>query len=260
MCVWNLWGCFDPMGNSCIYNLGLEVTRRCNMSCAHCLRGDAECKDMTPEIIDAAFAGVSMVDCLLFTGGEPTLNIPAIEYALKVVKKRNISVGSFCIVTNGKIVSEEFLSVCIKWYAYCYSCDPYGCPETSVVCVSDDEFHENIPDENLGMLKALSFIDLDSKKTDWSKAYMHDKGRAKNLKGYKKKFDFEHDEWVDEVTIERDGDDFIVMDGPIVISADGKVMPYCDYAYEEVDQVSIGSIFEGYEAIFNRYLGEAKAE
>ncbi len=35
-----------------VYSLILEVTRRCNMCCAHCLRGDAEDIDMEKETVD----------------------------------------------------------------------------------------------------------------------------------------------------------------------------------------------------------------
>ena len=34
------------------YNAIFEVTRRCNLSCEHCLRGDAQNLDMTKETVD----------------------------------------------------------------------------------------------------------------------------------------------------------------------------------------------------------------
>ena len=34
-------------------SLAVEVTRRCNMHCAHCLRGEAENKDISYEVMDA---------------------------------------------------------------------------------------------------------------------------------------------------------------------------------------------------------------
>ena len=36
----------------CAYNAIFEVTRRCNLSCEHCLRGDAQNLDMTKETVD----------------------------------------------------------------------------------------------------------------------------------------------------------------------------------------------------------------
>lgn len=59
----------------------IEVTRRCNMCCAHCLRGDAEAVDIQERYIDAfldSFANAGYISSLTFTGGEISLNIPAI--------------------------------------------------------------------------------------------------------------------------------------------------------------------------------------
>lgn len=63
----------------------IEVTRRCNMCCAHCLRGDAEAVDIQERYIDAfldSFANAGYISSLTFTGGEISLNIPAIRYTL----------------------------------------------------------------------------------------------------------------------------------------------------------------------------------
>ena len=90
-------------------NVVIEITRRCNMCCAHCLRGDAEAVDIQEKYIDAfldSFANAGYISSLTFTGGEISLNIPAIRYTLNAVKERNISVGSFYMVTNGKAVDK----------------------------------------------------------------------------------------------------------------------------------------------------------
>ena len=239
-----------------IYNFVLEVTRRCNMACPHCMRGEAENCDITPEIIDAALEGVTNIDSIVFTGGEPTLNIPAIEYTLQAVKARGIYVGSFYIVTNGKVITEEFLNACIRWYAYCYSCDSECCKELSGVAISKDVFHEDIPEENEGLLRALSFFDGESKKTDWSKAYLYNKGRAKNLTSFKKR----PDGWTDSIDVERTDDGYVVSEGALTITANGEVMPFCDYSFEEVKDVSIGTVFEDYATILDRFIAKQEAE
>lgn len=46
-------------------NVFIEVTRRCNMCCAHCLRGDAESIDIQEKYIDMALAENSALnDCV----------------------------------------------------------------------------------------------------------------------------------------------------------------------------------------------------
>ena len=64
-------------------NLCLEVTRRCNMGCAHCLRGNAENLDMSRETIDQVLEQVDMIGQVTFTGGEPSLNMDTIRYFLR---------------------------------------------------------------------------------------------------------------------------------------------------------------------------------
>lgn len=69
-------------------NVFIEVTRRCNMCCAHCLRGDAESIDIQEKYIDAFldnFEKGAYISSLTFTGGEISLNIPAIRYTLNAI-------------------------------------------------------------------------------------------------------------------------------------------------------------------------------
>ena len=51
-------------------SLMLEITRRCNMACAHCLRGDAENVDMNRTLIEQVFSQTEQVGALVFSGGE----------------------------------------------------------------------------------------------------------------------------------------------------------------------------------------------
>ena len=73
--------------------LTLEVTRRYNMGCAHCLRGEAENLDMTKEIVDKALEDVEFISSLTLSGGEPTLNTELIRYILDVCMKKEIVVN-----------------------------------------------------------------------------------------------------------------------------------------------------------------------
>lgn len=49
--------------------LTIEVTRRCNMACGHCLRGDAENIDLTNMDIDSVLDQTEAIGRLIVTGG-----------------------------------------------------------------------------------------------------------------------------------------------------------------------------------------------
>lgn len=167
----------------------IEVTRRCNMCCAHCLRGDAESIDIQEKYIDAfldSFEKGAYISSLTFTGGEISLNIPAIRYTLKAVKERGIAVGSFYMVTNGKAVDKmaNLAMASLEWWNYCDDKDDYSCG----LCISSDDFHEAIPYESKSILSGLKY-NRNDKVTNFHRACLLNEGRAKNLDSniYKKR-------------------------------------------------------------------------
>ena len=73
-----------------ISNLVIEVTRKCNMFCDHCLRGDLQNIDLKKEYVDSLLNQVDQINNVTFSGGEPSLNIPIIEYFLEQCKEKNL--------------------------------------------------------------------------------------------------------------------------------------------------------------------------
>lgn len=53
--------------------LAIEVTRRCNMKCEHCLRGDAQNLDISTAVLSGIAKHIHPAS-VIFTGGEPSLN------------------------------------------------------------------------------------------------------------------------------------------------------------------------------------------
>ena len=151
----------------------IEVTRRCNMCCAHCLRGDAESIDIQEKYIDAfldSFEKGAYISSLTFTGGEISLNIPAIRYTLKAVKERGIAVGSFYMVTNGKAVDKmaDLAMASLEWWTYCDEKDGDMCS----LCISSDNFHEAIPYESKSILSGeCEIIWATRQKPDFMRVY-----------------------------------------------------------------------------------------
>lgn len=136
-------------------DVAIEVTRRCNMKCAHCLRGDAQNMDVSKETIDKffdGFAGGAYISTIVLTGGEISLNVPAVRYVLKALKSRGISVGNFYMVTNGKSLRElkTLIRASLDWYLFCDD------NEYSIITMSQDMFHEPLP--NLYEVKKTSAL------------------------------------------------------------------------------------------------------
>ena len=90
-----------------IKNLCIEITRRCNMRCAHCMRGDAESVDISLKHISNLLRHVRYIHHFNITGGEPSLNVRAIRHILERVCAYGITVNNFYIVTNGSVASRS---------------------------------------------------------------------------------------------------------------------------------------------------------
>ena len=103
-----------------IKNLCIEITRRCNMRCAHCMRGNAEAVDISLRHITNVLRHVRYIHHFNITGGEPSLNVRAIRHILERVRAYEITVNDFYIVTNGSVASrsEEFIEACAALYEY----------------------------------------------------------------------------------------------------------------------------------------------
>lgn len=83
-----------------IDNLQIDLTRRCNFRCKHCMRGDSQNMDMAPETIRRFFSLVSEVNTLLISGGEPSLNICGMNALYSAITENNISINRLNITTN----------------------------------------------------------------------------------------------------------------------------------------------------------------
>ena len=212
--------------------LAIEVTRRCNMACAHCLRGEAQNCDIKFEYIDKLLADLSGIGSVTFTGGEPSLNIAAIEYTLQRCQELEVPVGSFYVVTNGKANTMELAMACLKWYAYCDDDE-----EICGLALSQDMFHDSVDIDNIRILKGLKFFRENDKRTDFNHVTLINEGRAQDLGGFRKisedsrHSEFSFEEWQDEMYIET----------MVYLSANGDIKTDCDVSYEN-DDYTIGSL------------------
>ena len=95
--------------------LVFELTRKCNMKCQHCLRGKAENKNISKEILNNFLSQVSSIGSITFGGGEPTLNLQGMRDIIESILINNVKVRNFYIVTNGKVFHKEFDSTAFSF-------------------------------------------------------------------------------------------------------------------------------------------------
>lgn len=161
-----------------IYNLVVEVGRKCNMKCTHCLRGEPE--DVTVDL-NSLFKflkdeKINYINSITFTGGEPTLYAKEIISIIDFIMKNNIEIYGFYIASNGLIVNLELMMKLVQFRAYisskcCLDDEDYICRYD----ISDDHFHDGIHQYNIDILKGFSFVRM---RGDIDEAYLIDQGRA----------------------------------------------------------------------------------
>lgn len=96
----------------------VEITRRCNLACPHCLRGDAQQIVMSRDIIDNLLDKTKVFGSLQFTGGEPFVDFRTMEYFLDGVIDRDIPVNSVTIITNGTLLDGSCVGVLKRLHAH----------------------------------------------------------------------------------------------------------------------------------------------
>jgi len=219
-------------------NLVVEVTRRCNMECRHCLRGPAEPRDMGFEMIDSILDQVTF-SSIAFTGGEPSLASNVIKYFVDRIIYRKIDVDGFYIVTNAKVYSEEMVDSLISLYGHMVMIrtleDAY-----CGLAVSEDPFHEQCDMVAQSKYKALVFY-RPYDKVNIEGEHLIEEGNAI--------------EWglgdsmaQDQYSMNTFTDQEVNVD-VLYISAIGDVMFGCDYSYESQKEQSVGNMND--EPIFD---------
>jgi len=219
-----------------IPNCIIEITRMCNMTCDHCLRGDMQDMCMKEEYLDSLFSKADYISTLALTGGEPSLRPDIIRLVLNKARQYNVEVGSFYIATNGKGITPEFVMVCLEWFLYCEDKD------VCMVELSNDKFHDDPDNDNL--LQGLSFY---SQREPMRRDGVISMGRAQdygigmrslNVYGYE---------------IEED----MIVEGEIYLNCEGYIISSCDLSYDDqeefavchVDDLSIKQLEEYTEAL-----------
>lgn len=211
-----------------IENLIVEVTRKCNLKCKHCLRGKAENINIDFTYIDKLLEDVTDIYNITFTGGEPSLHTKAIKYFLEKAKEKKIGISSFYIVSNGKIYSKELVLVMMDFYAYCYEKENCG------FAISKDDYHDIVKDEIIDKYSGLVFFE--KRKT------------ANNIISEGNAFDngigtiMIDEEEINLKYIVDSYEDELSVEGLLYLSATGLIVPHCDLSYENQKNYAIGNL------------------
>lgn len=200
-----------------INNLSIEITRRCNLKCSHCMRGNTQSIDISDETLNTFFRRIrgSCISCLNLTGGEPSLALDRIKAVRKYITLYNVEIGNFYLVTNAKNLSSEFIAEIINLHSMCTD------NEISQVCYSNDEFHEQAYLNGLDKLELLTFVSPRSHKDYPLRYNLINEGRAEN--NYSGRDIILHNYEIEEDRILED---------LIYLNCKGDILPSCDLSYK----------------------------
>ena len=167
------------MKKALIRKLNIEITRKCNFKCEHCMRGEAQNIDMPEEMVEKILENYFSIYHLEITGGEPLLNISLIKKIFETLEKNKIGVKLINITTNGSIRSKDFADI-INQYSSRYNIE---------INYSSDVFHklqlenwEEEIDKSVKYYKEYGIV-LKDLENPASYEILSYNDRAKNLKG-----------------------------------------------------------------------------
>lgn len=235
-----------------IDTLVIETTRRCWLRCEHCLRGEPEDKNIPKEHIENFLKAMKLgtIHSVVFTGGEPLMNVSAIRDFVEIVKKYNITIGSFYIATScppGFVFDD--LKILIELYSMCEE-KQYCC-----IDISNDQFHD-LPDTRA--LEILEFVKITNLKLQQHDKYEgYEKAEYKTIIAAGRALDyvsvpFSHDtrnrlDLCIESSVEKlnlpggeiSFDKLSISQGDLYINCDGNLVVGCDWSYGEQETENV---------------------
>lgn len=122
-------------GKYAVCTLYIEVTRKCNLACAHCMKGDPQDLDIPYEYVDSVMSQVSIIYCLVLSGGEVTLALDRLRYILDSAKRHDVKICRIALSTNGVVKDPEFLEIYEEYKRYVLI------PTRCEIRISNDMYH-----------------------------------------------------------------------------------------------------------------------
>jgi len=216
-----------------INDLIIEVTRRCNIRCDHCMRGDPVSLDMNLDYVSRLFDKINRIYTLTLTGGEPSLVPHIISGIFDLASQKNVSISHFYMVTNAKDISNDFINALLDAYMYCEG------EEEELFCldISLDIQHQDaigyIPEENIKKLMALRFTHKRNENHDYSSSLGTIwEGRAAQFYSYTGRLP-----QISKVYYEEEYGELMIES--LYLNCLGNILPDCDLSYKSQDNPEI---------------------
>ncbi len=207
-------------------SLVIECTRRCNMNCDHCARGEPENMDMSPFIVDKLFKHIESISTLTLSGGEPSLVPRLLMQIIKKAKENNVYIGSFYIATNAKTVTNDFLRAMFEWHLFCNETDTGNCLE-----ISRDVYHEKVDQQNIDRLMAFRFAGLRNEDDDYHHGdNLIREGRAAE------NFCASRNRTASELCIDQYDDGDVRINDTLYLNCKGELHSDCDLSYQTQEE------------------------
>jgi len=230
--------------------LTLELTRRCNMQCRHCMRGEAQDVDVGYDVLQSLFRQTGYIGHLTLTGGEPSLVPGTILDIISVAREHSCVIDSFFCATNAKVYSEDFVTAMDKLYVYCQD------KEDCVLTVTTDQFHGQQSFDAIQKYQQLCYYRPVGERSRIKDSAVINRGRAKetgvgqfDIPVQKQIYDASVSAWHIEIG-ER-----------IYVSALGEIITDSDLSYDTQEKHSIGNIkSENAVGVFMRCFDSGKDE
>ena len=205
-----------------IDDLIIEITRKCNMACEHCLRGDAENVNLDIAHVEKLFNQVDSIGTLTITGGEPSLHPEIIDQIIEIAKLKEVSIDRFYMVTNAKKVTDEFMVSLIKLYSYCNDMTEEG---IGGLAISNDDYHDELISENVRKLQIFKFTHFKNRDGERYDDNMVNEGRAILNYGGREVEPMAYEIW-----------DNTISNNDVYLNCKGDILTDCNLSYESQEE------------------------
>lgn len=221
-----------------ISNLVIEVTRKCNMACPHCLRGDAEKISFDYKMLPNVFSGIDYIDTITFTGGEITVALPTFEKIVDYICTRNIQFENFYIKTNLKKVSKKFLLLVDMLYQKAEYNDISNLDFSFDIYHDSDEFINNYWrykdfQEELCLADYITNLNVNKKPLEYKLIYEGNATKWFSFEDSYRKPSFFNGFFKE--------DDDCFCENIVYVAANGNVISDCNLSYEHIDEYAFGN-------------------